>query len=108
VRWTEVTEEGFRGGPVMPDNYDGSAKATDVSCAPASPVPASSPASSATTSSRACWWCRCSTATPGRAGAGQRIDCRELSTAIEKIRTRVEADGSVKLHVISFAKLVGD
>ena len=25
VRWTEVTEEGFRGGPVMPDNYDGSA-----------------------------------------------------------------------------------
>ena len=24
VRWTEVTEEGFRGGPVMPDNYNGS------------------------------------------------------------------------------------
>ncbi|MFJ7281739.1 RND family transporter [Pseudomonas sp. NPDC099000] len=23
VRWTEVTEEGFRGGPVMPDSYDG-------------------------------------------------------------------------------------
>ena len=29
VRWTEVTEEGFRGGPVMPDNYDGSPAATD-------------------------------------------------------------------------------
>ena len=29
VRWTEVTEEGFRGGPVMPDNYDGSPKATE-------------------------------------------------------------------------------
>ena len=27
VRWTEVTEEGFRGGPVMPDNYDGSPRA---------------------------------------------------------------------------------
>ncbi|MNF23129.1 MMPL family protein [compost metagenome] len=26
VRWTEVTEEGFRGGPVMPDTYDGSAQ----------------------------------------------------------------------------------
>lgn len=25
VRWTEVTEEGFRGGPVMPDAYDVSA-----------------------------------------------------------------------------------
>ena len=29
VRWTEVTEEGFRGGPVMPDNYDGSPQATE-------------------------------------------------------------------------------
>ena len=29
VRWTEVTEEGFRGGPVMPDNYDGSPKAIE-------------------------------------------------------------------------------
>ena len=29
VRWTEVTEEGFRGGPVMPDNYDGSPRATE-------------------------------------------------------------------------------
>jgi predicted RND superfamily exporter protein len=25
VRWTEVTEQGFQGGPVMPDAYDGSA-----------------------------------------------------------------------------------
>ncbi|MFW0889052.1 UNVERIFIED_CONTAM: MMPL family transporter [Pseudomonas sp. JL1] len=25
VRWTEVTEEGFQGGPVMPDSYQGSA-----------------------------------------------------------------------------------
>jgi hypothetical protein len=24
LRWNEVTEEGFRGGPVMPDNFDGS------------------------------------------------------------------------------------
>lgn len=29
VRWTEVTEEGFRGGPVMPSNYDGSARMID-------------------------------------------------------------------------------
>ncbi|CAN7308926.1 MMPL family transporter [Pseudomonas sp. LjRoot71] len=26
VRWTEVTEEGFQGGPVMPDSYQGSAQ----------------------------------------------------------------------------------
>src|SRR5207244_3263384 len=24
VRWTEVTEEGFAGGPVLPDQFDGS------------------------------------------------------------------------------------
>ncbi len=28
VRWNEVTEEGFTGGPVMPDNYDGSTEST--------------------------------------------------------------------------------
>ena len=29
VRWTEVTEEGLQGGPVMPDDYDGSARAVE-------------------------------------------------------------------------------
>jgi predicted RND superfamily exporter protein len=28
VRWTEVTEEGFRGGAVMPDSYNGSRRAS--------------------------------------------------------------------------------
>src|SRR6516165_10549904 len=29
VRWTEVTEEGFRGGPVMPDSYNGSTQSVE-------------------------------------------------------------------------------
>ncbi len=29
VRWAEVTEEGFIGGPVIPDSYDGSAASLD-------------------------------------------------------------------------------
>ncbi len=29
VRWTEVTEEGFRGGPVMPDSYNGSPQSVE-------------------------------------------------------------------------------
>ena len=29
VRWTEVTEEGFRGGAVMPDSYNGSAQSVE-------------------------------------------------------------------------------
>jgi len=109
VRWTEVTEEGFRGGPVMPDNYDGSPKATEQ--------------------------LRGNIARSGIVGSlvgnnfqssmvvvplldkdpttGQRIDYRALSQQIENIRARHEqsADGkapAVKMHVIGFAKLVGD
>jgi predicted RND superfamily exporter protein len=110
VRWTEVTEEGFRGGPVMPDNYDGSPASTEQlraniarsgivgslvgndfkSSMVVVPLLDSDPA------------------------AGQRIDYRELSHAIERIRDRLEsapvADGSprIRLHAIGFAKLVGD
>lgn len=29
VRWSEVTEEGFQGGPVMPDAYDGSGRSVE-------------------------------------------------------------------------------
>ncbi|HEU4846373.1 MAG TPA: MMPL family transporter [Burkholderiaceae bacterium] len=29
VRWNEVTEEGFQGGPVMPDGYDGSPRSVE-------------------------------------------------------------------------------
>ena len=90
VRWTEVTEEGFRGGPVMPDNYDGTAAATEQ--------------------------LRANIARAGIVGSlvgndfkssmlvvplldidpntGQRIDYRKLSHAIEQIRERVEADGT--------------
>lgn len=109
VRWTEVTEEGFRGGPVMPDNYDGSPKATEQ--------------------------LRGNIARSGIVGSlvgnnfkssmivvplldvdpttGQRIDYRALSASIEAIRAKHEAgtDGkpaAVKVHVIGFAKLVGD
>src|SRR4029079_13730528 len=104
VRWTEVTEEGFRGGPVMPDNYDGKSTATEQ--------------------------LRANIARSGIVGSlvgndfkssmivvplldvdpttGQRFDYRALSHSIEKIRSRVEADGSARIEVIGFAKLVGD
>ena len=109
VRWTEVTEEGFRGGPVMPDNYDGSAAVTEQ--------------------------LRGNIARSGLVGSlvgnnyqssmivvplldkdpktGQRIDYRTLSQSIESIRDKYEvaSDGktpAVRMHVIGFAKLVGD
>ena len=106
VRWTEVTEEGFRGGPVMPDNYDGSPKVIEQ--------------------------LRGNIARAGIVGSlvgnnfkssmivvplldkdpttGERIDYRALSQSIEDIRAKYEgAPGSkVRVHAIGFAKLVGD
>src|SRR6476469_9159193 len=104
VRWTEVTEEGFRGGPVMPDNYDGSPASTDQ--------------------------LRGNIARANLVGslvgddfrpsmivlplldkdpvAGQRLDYRALSKSIEQIRARYDAMGDkapVRLHVTGFAKL---
>jgi predicted RND superfamily exporter protein len=109
VRWTEVTEEGFRGGPVMPDNYDGSPKVTEQ--------------------------LRGNIARSGIVGnlvgnnfrssmilvplldkdpnTGERIDYRALSKSVEAIRDKYEAGSqgqpaSVRVHAIGFAKLVGD
>jgi len=106
VRWTEVTEEGFRGGPVMPESYDGSPAATEK--------------------------LRLNIARSGIVGrfvgndfkssmivvplldkdpaTGQAIDYRALSRTLEeKIRQHYEADGKgIRIHMIGFAKLVGD
>jgi predicted RND superfamily exporter protein len=109
VRWTEVTEEGFRGGPVMPDNYDGSTPMIEQ--------------------------LRGNIARSGIRGSlvgndfkssmivlplldkdpttGERIDYRVLSQSIEAIRAKYEAgaDGkpaAIRIHAIGFAKLVGD
>ena len=106
VRWTEVTEEGFRGGPVMPESYDGSPKATEQ--------------------------LRLNIARAGIVGrfvgndfkssmivvplldkdpaTGRQIDYRALSRTLEEnIRHRYEQDGSgTRIHMVGFAKLVGD
>jgi predicted RND superfamily exporter protein len=120
VRWTEVTEDGFRGGAVMPDTYDGSAKSVEQ--------------------------LRQNIARAGIVGSlvgnnfkssmifvplldrdpatGKRIDYHALSKVLEeKIRARYEgasaaasADGkgaaraapAIKVHVIGFAKLIGE
>lgn len=107
VRWTEVTEEGFRGGPVMPESYSGSAKDAEQ--------------------------LRLNIARAGIVGrfvgndfkssmlfvplldvdpqTGKPIDYRALSRSLEdQIRVRFGGDGetAVRVHIIGFAKLVGD
>ncbi len=108
VRWTEVTEEGFQGGPVMPDGYDGSPEAASK--------------------------LRLNIARSGSVGryvgtdfkssmivvplldkdptTGKPIDYSALSKALEeKLRAPYEAAGAdarISVHIIGFAKLVGD
>ena len=118
VRWTEVTEEGFQGGPVMPDSYDGSLQSVQQ--------------------------LRMNIARSGIVGSlignnfkssmifvpllekdpvtGKSIDYHAFSRQLEdKLRNRYEFSGQgvshssgeegkgpIKIRVIGFAKLVGD
>jgi predicted RND superfamily exporter protein len=118
VRWTEVTEEGFRGGPVMPDSYDGSENGVEQ--------------------------LRLNIARSGIIGSlvgnnfkssmivvplldkdpvtGADIDYHQFSRILEeqlrdkfefagssaKHKTGEEGKGPIKIRVIGFAKLVGD
>ena len=105
VRYNEVTEEGFAGGPVMPDSYDGSTASVEQlrqnimkaglvgnlvandfkSAMIIVPLLDVDPAS------------------------GERIDYWALSRAIEQnVRAKYEtADGRYKVRVIGFAKIIG-
>jgi uncharacterized protein len=117
VRWSEATEDGFRGGPVMPDTYDGSPKSVEQ--------------------------LRQNIARSGIVGAlvgndfkssmifvplldrdpatGKRIDYHALSKVLEeKIRSKYEVAKSIddrvagketpriRIHVIGFAKVIGE
>jgi predicted RND superfamily exporter protein len=106
VRWTEVTEEGFRGGPVMPDNYDGKPASTEQ--LRANIARANLVGSLVGTDFRSSM-----VVLPllDQDPSGKRLDYRALSASIEKIRARYDAMGAqapVRLHVTGFAKLVGD
>jgi len=117
VRWTEVTEEGFRGGPVMPDSYNGSAESVEQlkQNIARSGIVGNLVANDFKSSMIFVPLLDKDPAT------GKPIDYRELSKVIEeKIRNRYEVAGSgedkvggkeaprIRIHVIGFAKLVGE
>lgn len=106
VRWNEVTEEGFRGGPVMPDDYDGSERALEA--------------------------LRRNVLRAGLVGTlvsydgrssmvvvplldrdpvtGEGIDYPALADRLDAIRSRAEREsgGQVRVHVVGFARLVAE
>jgi predicted RND superfamily exporter protein len=109
VRWTEVTEEGFRGGPVMPDNYDGSPRAIEQlqGNIARSGIVGSLVGNNFKSSMIVVPLLDRDPAT------GARIDYRALSAGIEAIRAKHETESAgratgVRVHTIGFAKLVGD
>lgn len=106
VRWTEVTEEGFRGGPVMPDRADGSPEAI----------------AALRRNVRRAGLAGTLVANDERSSAvqvplldrdpvtGAALDYRALSGRLEALRRRFEGadgDGPVRIRVVGFAQRVG-
>jgi uncharacterized protein len=103
TRWIAVTEEGLDGGPVIPDGFDGSEESIAQ--------------------------VRINIEKSGELGklvapdykssiiyvplldidtkTGKPLDYHKFSNALEEIRTKYDSD-TIKLHIIGFAKIVGD
>jgi predicted RND superfamily exporter protein len=107
VRWNEVTEEGFQGGPVMPDNFDGSEEKVAKL---RQNIGRSGIVGSllATNFKSAMVFVPLIDKDPV---TGKRLDYSAFSKQIETtIRAKYEAmgKGKIKVHIVGFAKLVGD
>lgn len=107
VRWSEVNEEGFVGGPVMPDNYDGSPESVDA-------LKLNIRRANIVGNLVANDFRSSMVFVPlldRNAETGERLDYHAFSTMLEvRVRAKYEAAGKghVRIHVIGFAKLVGD
>ncbi|WP_348273473.1 MMPL family transporter [Piscinibacter sp. XHJ-5] len=109
VRWTEVTEDGFVGGPVMPQDYDGSRasiEALRLNIARAGVV-----GSLVANDYRSI-----AVVVPllAKDGEGRLLDYHRFASSLEAIRQKYEQSVSdagaapVRVHIIGFAKLMGD
>ena len=103
LRWSEVTEEGVRGGPVMPDGFDGSpAKIAELKANLAHSRAAGALVSMDMRSSMILV-----PLLDRYADNGQPIDYRKLSRTLEEDVRGKETD-KIKIHIVGFGKLVGD
>ncbi|MDJ0758834.1 MAG: MMPL family transporter [Woeseiaceae bacterium] len=104
VRWSEVTEEGFRGGAVIPNSYDGSPESleqlrTNVLRSGQVGRLVANNFKSATI---------IAPLTDTNPETGERLDYRDFSKSIEElVRDKYETD-TIKIRVTGFAKIVGD
>ncbi|SMH37301.1 efflux RND transporter permease subunit [Azospirillum agricola] len=103
TRWSEVTEEGFASGPVLPDEYDGSPETLEqlqrniqragiVGQLVANDFRSTiilAPLLEKDTNT------------------GEPLDYGRLSDRLEELRARFDRDG-IRIHITGFAKIVGD
>ncbi|MDN7140085.1 RND family transporter [Pseudomonas sp. JQ170] len=110
VRWTEVTEEGFQGGPVMPDSYQGSPE--DIQQLRQNIERANIVGSLVARDFKSSMLIVPLFDRDSATGRG--IDYHAFSQKLEQLRSQYEAigaengEGHYKIHVIGFAKLMGD
>ena len=104
VRWSEVTEEGFRGGAVIPNGYDGSPEKVDE--LRANILRSGQVGRLVANNFRSATIIAPLTDTNPE--TGERLDYRDFSESIEElVRDKYETD-AIKIRVTGFAKIVGD
>ena len=107
VRWSEVNEEGFVGGPVMPDNYDGTPASVDA-------LKLNIRRANIVGNLVANDFRSSMVFVPlldRNSETGKRLDYHAFSQMLEqRVRARYEGagHGKIRIHVIGFAKLAGD
>lgn len=104
VRWQEVTEEGFVGGAVIPDDYDGSERTlaklreNTLKSGQIGRLVANDFRSAIIVAPL----------TEADPSTGERLDYHQLSQKLEEvIRDKYQSD-NISIHITGFAKLVGD
>lgn len=108
IRWTEVTEEGFRGGPVMPDTYNGSAQSLEELRANIGRaglrgnLVANDQRSSMIVAPLL----------ERYADSGKPLDYGLLQQQLESLRALEQSasdkPGKIRIHIVGFGKLAGD
>ncbi len=103
LRWTEVTEEGYRGGPIMPDRWDGSPESMQRLQANINRagVVGSYVANDMRSSMIFVPLLDVSPRT------GEPLDYQAFSADLEDLVRSLESE-TARIHIIGFAKLVGD
>ncbi|WP_256657801.1 RND family transporter [Pseudomonas sp. 2FG] len=103
TRWIGVTEDGFDGGPVIPDDYDGSPASIDQV---RQNIERSGEVGRLVAANMRSSVILLPLQDSSAQGATQ-LDYHVLSNQLEQIRQKYETD-KIKIHITGFAKVVGD